>query len=624
MLQTALSGFGTGSAAGQDLAALFNGGEDRFVEPSDEWFVETQQALREEVERVAKVFDNDGGQDAQYWKKHLRWHLLEKNLGSRETIDIDELALVRRWMYSNRPGLEGPFFEKLRPLMDAYLDAAYTHAQTDLFTQFKDKVALARQQCQLLEYEPTDAHAAALGRTVGWLERTRQLPEEVAEVRARASHPNAQVLVTHPLIAGVLDMFADKIEQSIRIVDTTRTPPSGLLQRSRTLYLNGTADTRGSVAFEMIPNEEQAEFSLVYNGEVAAICYADAGPVVFNIATRGPVLASTPIYFGLDDLQKGETAVTPHVRTRLTSVSGRSSLMRRVAQRRASEPASKSQMSAHARAKTVSMLEDQMQLQIAKAINEIRSEVQKTNNSLDGFGDVLAPVQREGAVLQLLGTRSTAAAAVLNVLSGRRSQWGAPAPCPHVVEGHGVVTRVHVSFFNNVAETIMAGKTFTDRYFMNYGKILQAELPLPLMVHSRSARWAVIAAKQRPLVLQIPSANRFHFTLRLQGLEYDGETTWTPAVAEVFYELAQNEYGEYRLERAGELQLRTNLDEQNRTFLQRKLSAFFGPVLDGGGVVIPDGGALGKVAELKVPEVIIDRNWIVLQVTGVEKLFLGR
>ena len=139
-----------------------------------------------------------------------------------------------------------------------------------------------------------------------------------------------------------------------------------------------------------------------------------------------------------------------------------------------------------------------------------------------------------------------------------------------------------------------------------------------------AARWAVIAAKQRPLVLQIPSANRFHFTLRLQGLECDGETTWTPAVAEVFYELAQNKYGEYRLERAGELQLRTNLDEHKRTFLQRKLSAFFGPVLDGGGVVIPDGGALGKVAELKVPEVIIDRNWIVFQVTGVEKLFLGR
>ena len=622
MLQTALALPGTRFAVGQDLAAVFDGAEDRFAPPAEAWFDETQQALRQEVDRLGLALDAQGGKDAEYWKKYLHWHLLEKNLGERGSVDVSELALVRRWLYSNRPGLEGPFFAKLRPLCDAYLDAAFSHAQTDLFSEFQAKVALTHRQCQLLEAQPTEAHAAALGRTLGWLERTRQLPEEVAAVRARASFPNAQVEVTHPLIAHVLGMLADEMRQSIHIVDTTQTPPSGLLQRSRTLHLSGTAETRGTVALEMIPNDNLAQLNLIYHGDVVALCDADAGPIVLNIATQGPVMAQMPIFFGLAGLRHGETSVVPQVRTRLTGVSGRSNFLKRVAQRRASEPTSQSQMSAHSRAKTVSMLEEQMQERVEQAFAEMQAEMQLSKDSLQGFGDILAPVQREGASVQMLGTRSTTTGVVLDVLSGRSFQWGAPAPCPLVTSGEGVVARVHVSFFNNVAETIMAGKTFTDRYFMNYSKILQAEMPLELMVHSRGTRWAIIAAPERPLVLEIPSPNRLRFTLQMQGIEYDGQTTMQATTAQVTYELAQNKYGEYRLERVGDLELATDLETVQRVFLQKKLSAFFAPLLDGGGVIVPNGGALGKIAELQVPEVLIDRNWIVLQVMGVEKLFL--
>ncbi len=631
LLQTAFWGLSPRATHGEDLAAIFANAEDRYVEPSANWLIDTRQALRVEVDRLNEAFEQGNGSDAAYWKKHLHWHLLEKNLVEvdaedprlSEKLNVREIALVRRWLFSNRPGLEGPFFAKLRPLVDAYLDVVFTHAQEDLPARFKEKIALARQQCQLLQCDPSDTHAAALGRTCGWFEQTRQLPQEVAEVRARASYANAQILITHPLIGNLLDMLAGEIDQSIHIVDTARIPPSGLLQRTRLLNLSGTAKTNGSVELVMIPNAEMAELSLVYQGEVEAICKADAGPVAINISTQGPVTARTPIYVGLEGLQSGETRVESHVRARMTGVSGRSEFLRRIAKRRANEPASKASMSSNSRAKTVSVLEEQMQENVSTVIGEIRAESKNTKNSLDGFGDVLAPVVREGAVPHLLGTKSTAKGAILEVLSGRRFQWGAPVPCPLAAEGGGVVARVHVSFFNNMAETIMAGKTFTDEYFMNYGKIIQAELPISLMVHSRSTRWAVIAAKQRPLILQIPSANRFHFTLNLQGTRLDGITRMSPVSAKVAYELTHNEFGEYRLERDGELELQSELDDQAQAFFHSRLSAFFAPILDGGGIVIPDGGTLGKVAELEIPEVQVDSNWIVLQVKGVEKMFLG-
>ena len=624
-LVTALMGPMVASRAlGEPLASFLDGAEERFSPPAFQWFESSQQSLREEVLRVGAILDADGGEDARYWQSHLRWHLLERNLGAPETLVYDELKLVRRWMYSNREGLEGPFFAELRRRMDEYLDAAYTFTQPDLYGQFKQHVMLAREQCQILEENPTDANGAALAKTLGWFEKTRQLPKEVVGIRKQASFPNAQVLVTNTVISDVLAILADDIEQSLSIRDRTQTPPSGLLQRRRTLELSGKASTAGTVGLEMIPNDLVAELSLVYQGSVNALCRADAGPVMLNIATSGTVLSTTPVFVGLDGLRSGSTSVVPNVNTHLAGVSGNSAFLRRVARRRANEPASKRQMRSHARSNAVSMLEEQMQVRVDEALAEIRGELQNTTNSMEGFGDVGAPIQREGVKVEPLGTRSTSEGLFLDVLSGRREHWGAPTPCPFPATNEGVVGRVHVSFLNNAAETIMAGKRFTDRYFMNYAKIFQAELPLPLMVHSRSKRWAMIAANERPLVLEIPSPSRFEFTLNMQGFEYDGEELAIPGMARVAYELVEDEYGEFRLERDGDLTLETELDTLKRVFIHEKLSAFFAPILDAGGVVIPDGGTLGKLSELQVPEIIIDQNWIVVQVTGLDKFFLER
>ena len=615
---------GTGVAWAKHLAAIFDGAEERFVQPPEEWFAQTQQALSKEVDRIGLALDSHGGEDSRYWKNHLRWPLLKKNLGPPETVDLDALALVRRWMYSDRPGLEDVFFARLRRLMDDYLDAAVTTAQKDLPAQFKGQVVLARQQCQLLEESPTDVHAAALGRTLGWFERTRQLSDEVAGVRLRASFPNAQVLVTHSLIARVLAGLVGDIQQTIHITDQVQPPPTGRVLVPRTLNVRGTARTWGVVSHEMVHNSERAELSLVYRGQVESHCRVDAGRVQLHLETKGPVVADTPIYLSLDGLSRGETSVTPRVGTRLVGVTAGSELLRRIAARRASQPEAESAMRSRSRAKTVSMLQEEMQEGVDSAIAKIRAEMRTTTDALAGFSEVLAPIVREGAAPQLLGTQSSGHGMELNVLEGRREQWGAPAPCPFPVQSGGVIARVHVSFFNNLAETIMAGKTFPDTYFMNYGRILRAELPLPLMVHSRSQRWALIAADERPLVLRIPAPNRFEFTLRTQGIEFDRETILTPATAQVSYELVQNDFDEYRLERVESLQLHSELDSEHQAFLHSKLSAFFGPVLDGGGMAIPDGGALGRVAALEVPTVLVDRDWIVLQITGLEGLFLQR
>src|SRR5690606_13079097 len=100
--------------------------------------------------------------------------------------------------------------------------------------------------------------------------------------------------------------------------------------------------------------------------------------------------------------------------------------------------------------------------------------------------------------------------------------------------------------FNNMAETIMAGKDYPDTYFMEGAKILQPELPLPLMVHARAPRWTVTAEKSRPLEMRVHDNGRIHIRVRFSGLKVGDEAWKTPVVVDVSYRLTQDAYGEYQ------------------------------------------------------------------------------
>jgi hypothetical protein len=588
--------------------ALLEEAEERFTPPTESWFYETQDALRAEMAVVSAAFDSRGMTYAEPWKEHLRWSLLERNLGSLNTINLAEIELSRRWMYSNRKGIELPFFVKLRAATDAYLDAAFTLSQPDLQAQFVEHVGLARQQVQDLLVNPTDAHAAALGRTLGWLERTKQLPTEVAELRRLLSYPNVQVVVGKPLVQNIMSTQSPEVEQTMRVSDSGQTPTTRRFQRARTVNVSGTAHTLGIIGLELVPNTEIAELHINYDGKVDSHCTADAGPVTFNIRTVGPMQAQKSVTFGPGGIVAEETEVDPSVRTRVTNVEADNELIRRLGERRVHDPQNKSHISMKAEQKAVQLLESEMDTKVEDALDEIRAQIAKARAEASEFGEVFAPVVREGAAPYFHSTSSTADSIVANIMSQRREQFGAALPCPHDFADADLRIRLHVSFINNMMETIMAG--FTDEYFMRYAKVLQPTLPLDLMVHSRAQRWAIIAAKPRPLELRIPAPNQFEFVLHVASLEISGEKFEQPSTATVRYELVKNQYDEYYLKRIQDLRLDSQLATFQSDFLHKKLSAFFAPILDAGGVAIPDGDAIGRLNALKFVGLQADQDWL--------------
>jgi hypothetical protein len=604
-------------AAAQQTAtkalALLEGAEAKFQAPTAAWFETAQTRMRAEVRRVSDAMEAHNPADAVGWKAHLRWELLERNLGAPETIDVGELEVVRRWMYSNRAGLEGPFFAPQRAAMDEYLDAAYTATRADLRREFDEHVALARQQLAALAYEPTDPNAAALGHTLGWFERTRQLADERAALQALLSRPNLQITIDESLIQRVMGSLATDISETVDLLERVETAPTNPLQRPRQMTVRGKATMTGSVHLDVVPNADVAEVAIVYEGDVGSTARGETGPVALDLRVTGTARATRPAYVTGRKIELGETDVTPQVSTRIVRINAPNAVVETIARRRAEHPVSRSQMNSQARATAVEQLTLKFDERVEEGLDKIQTDIERTRTAAGALRDAAAPLAREGAVPTFVGTLSTDSKVQLNVMARQRGQFGAATDLPAEMAGGDVVIGVHVSFINNMAETILGGKTLSDSFVMKYAKVVHAELPLPLMVHCRAPHWTMTMAKHRPLELVIAGPNEVVLISRVVALEVDGVTTEMNAVARMNYAIQQDEFGDVSLVRQGDVELEAEGTAEARAFLASKLDAFFGPTLTGGGVIVPAGGALASLKSMQWHGVRADRDWIVTE-----------
>ena len=287
-------------------ARLLDGAEQRFHPPSEDWFHDTQAELRQNVAEVGAAFAAMDPNEAQAWKEHLRWHLLEPNLQS-VSVNLAELELVHRWMYSNRKGLEGPLFADLRKSMDAFLDAAFTFSYTDLPAAYAEQVVCGSPAMPGAGRDPSDANAAAsVGRWAGW-----SGPDSFPTRSPRFAHccrcRTRRSSFRPPSSNACCNCLKPRSNRPFRSSSTETAPPSGILRRERTLHVSGTAHSVGSTTLEVIANAEEAELSLVFQGQVVAHCRANAGPATLNVRTAGPVEAFKPIFLSTDGLRVGDS-----------------------------------------------------------------------------------------------------------------------------------------------------------------------------------------------------------------------------------------------------------------------------------------------------------------------------
>ncbi len=593
------------------LADVFADASSRFQPASLAFFEQSQRALTEEVVRVGGLLESESEDYAQAWKSHLRWSLLKSNLGPVAEVNLDELQLVRRWLYSNREGLESELFKQLRSRLDAYLDAVYALQHPNLKSAFDENVALVRQQCQDFERDPSDRQAEALGRTLGWFEQTAQLAEEIAMVRKRVSASNLELIVSADLVERMSKLLQQDVSESMPVSDTMQVPQSRPRQRTRTMQLTGEATSMGQVSVGLAPNEDAIEFILGFQGRVHADCRATTGPVALTLITSGTVVARKSVFLNSSGFELGPTSVVPHVTGRITEVDGRRNIAERIGTRRSSQPDMRDLTNRRAHEKTRTRVQLAFDERVDDALQAMRANTLQNLESFSGFTDLLAPVAREGAVPVVDKMSSPGGGIDVRVTSARRSQLAAIHACPNHLTQADIAAHVHVSFFNNTTETMLGGKRLSDKFFMKYAELVHDELPWPLIVQASSPRWGVRASQRRPIELQTTGLNELQFRLRfdaldIEGTEYEGKSTFS-----ITYELQQDDSGKVRLQRNHDLQLETQLPAAQAEFLRSKIEAFFSPVLAGAGKLSPSGDALGLANQIESVGVTASDGWII-------------
>ena len=87
-------------------------------------FYQLQKNFRTALEQVDRGLRALPGSEQATWREAIHWELMEQNSLPNQRYKLQELKIARRWLFSNAPGLEKPFFAPLRAAITPYIDAA--------------------------------------------------------------------------------------------------------------------------------------------------------------------------------------------------------------------------------------------------------------------------------------------------------------------------------------------------------------------------------------------------------------------------------------------------------------------------------------------------------------------
>lgn len=592
-------------------------------------FYQLQKNFRIVLEQADKGLRALPASEQAAWKKALHWELMEKNSLPNQRYNLQDLKTARRWLFSNTPGLEKPFFAPLRAAITPYVDAMESFSIADFPAAYQEHVARAYKLC--IEVERTRAGQAAreLGQHLGWLKARGVCLSEVERVEKALSHSNVSIKVSKTFIERLFarQNKGEQVKQTS--VNQTATLPLGFLGRGKQVQIRGTATTQGSVSLSLVPNASRAEIKLSFSGYTRSVSSSGQGNIQSTSVTSGTVGADRSVFLTPQGMQFGEVRPWSHVQSVPQSIHARSRLVERLAWRKVSSPLVNQATQTHANQSAATQISSTFEAEIEQAMAESQAKLAKLQKAVEGFAEITAPVEREGSVPEFSGSSTTGNEIFLEATQIKGPQFGAPTRCQtgfdisKMGKSADVMGCVHESFINNTFETAWGGKWISDEYFMEISKILQAELPLDLMVHSRTPRWRFHPRTLQPVIWNLESkTDAMGITVHLDQLEYGAEVYQGPITASTQYALQKDEYGAYLLARTAPVQLDWPSAPSAEVLeaINRKFQALLAEKLDAKGIVIPDGGFTGIIAKVEPHFVSSTGGWLYFAVPVTDKL----
>jgi hypothetical protein len=228
---------------------------------SDQQVQQRLSALKDAANRLSAYLTGSNG---AAWKQYLKWDLLEEQLTAGEKADPAALEQVRRQLVANHVGLEMPVFANLATALDRAISAIEAAQADDFRGAVEKQIDQLATNVGQYEQSPGEEQAAAIGQTVGWLERTGQAGPLVQAVRRRFRQPNLYIRVSEGLVGAGIG----------RPIDDVGPIHDNILGTD----VHGTAHTVGALTVQLVPNLQRASLETVLTGNVYSQTVGYNGP----------------------------------------------------------------------------------------------------------------------------------------------------------------------------------------------------------------------------------------------------------------------------------------------------------------------------------------------------------
>jgi len=575
---------------GTDLAKAAAAGRTSFTAPDKHAADWAKSDLKAALQRLESYLAGIGRKGAG-WRTYLMLGELDKQLASDKP-DVPTLEKISDRFSANHPGLEMPVFADVGAKLTRYVDALELSGMPDLEQQYANE--LENLSKHLAARDPSEETTAEIGRSLGWLERTRQAGSLVRAVRRQHAHPNLYVRAAEAIVGG-------GIQQPINNV----TPIDDVILGTD---IHGTGRTVGRLDVELVPHRNRAVIDTMLRGTTWSNTVGYNGPATIYSEGATAIGGRKRIMLDADGFKSYPAAAAAVTRTRITGVSaGRGGLIERIARKRVYESKSQAERigARHAEARVEDRLEREVQTGLSKAHDDF---MRKFRN----------PLVRRGEFPQTMHFSTTADDLRLTVLQANPYQIAAPGDPPAIERKHELAVQVHQSMINNLANALLSGVTLHEDEVQK--KVIEWRGSLPDELKSEEDRdpWSITFAERRPVSVTIDNDG---FVVTIRGERYtSGDKPFRSMNITARYKVERSGGGS-RMVRQGDLEVlppgfvtgRDKLSGQQvslRRLLQRRFGKLLKPEIVSEGLELP--GKWKKLGRLKLAELVANGGWAMM------------
>lgn len=580
---------GDGRLSAADLEALANdpiGKPPAFEPVGEDRLAAAAGRLRQAIGTLGRWLDRS--ESGPGWRKYLDWTTLEQQAGSVDRADIDALAQLYQRFDSGADGLELPLFAAVRRSLGGYLEALGTARNPKADEVYSKRIERLAEAVAKTAAAGTPEPLEPVGPILARLEESGQAAGVVSRIRQAVGRPNLHVEVHESLLARAVNRAVD---------ETTRVNDVLLGTRVR-----GTGHTVGAVTLDIRPAADRAIVDLRLDATNHSRTRGSKGPVTVHTLGTTTITAFKRVMIDEQGVMALPVEAQASVDTQTAGIGVGTrcaqQLIRKMASRKVAEmrPQAEAISSQRARDRVRREFEAQTAEPIAQASRDFQQKFRRRLKDRGWYPDMLH-IQSDDSRLYATARKSLP------------DQVAAFSPPPVVDADAVLAARLHQSFFNNLAEQELAGRTVTKEALEAQLEKSGQKIPDALTSDADQPPWSITFAKRRPVELDVED-NRVKLTVRGSNYtsgdrEFDAMDIWAT------YRIEPGHPG-MRLVRDGDVQIyppgfvpggseKLNVQQTSlRRILQKRFNKVFKEVVDLEPLKLP--GELAKAGPLPIEQ----------------------